>query len=198
MSNPLLFQCSHRAQGNSNNAVNLFLEGVREAGGDAESIYIRKMDFKPCRACRICEKDQASPCALQGKDYALDLFETMLAAPFVFFAAPIYFYHLPSRLKTLIDRSQWVYARKMKNDPEVAGRPKRPAYLALFAGRTEGEKLFEGSRLTMKYFLDSFNLELQPPLEFRGFDKIADMERHPEAAEQIRSLGRDAWKNHAG
>jgi NAD(P)H-dependent FMN reductase len=122
----------------------------------------------------------------------------MLAAPFVFFAAPIYFYHLPSRLKTLIDRSQWVYARKMKNDPEVAGRPKRPAYLALFAGRTEGEKLFEGSRLTMKYFLDSFNLELQPPLEFRGFDKIADMERHPEAAEQIRSLGRDAWKTHAG
>lgn len=198
MSNPLLFQCSHRAQGNSNNAVNFFLEGVREAGGEAETIYVRKMEFKPCRACRLCEKDKASPCALQGKDYALDLFENMLAAPFVFFAAPIYFYHLPSRLKTLIDRSQWVYARKQKGDPEVAGRPVRPAYLSLFAGRTEGEKLFEGSRLTMKYFLDSFNLELQPPLEFRGFDKIGDMDRHPDVADQLRQLGRDAWKNHAG
>jgi hypothetical protein len=49
----------------------------------------------------------------------------------------------------------------------------------------------------MKYFLDSFNLELQEPLEFRGFEKIADLERHPEAAERIRRLGEQAWKTHA-
>ncbi|MEF2145525.1 MAG: flavodoxin family protein [Desulfovibrionaceae bacterium] len=198
MSNPILFQCSHRAQGNSNNAVNLFLEGVQDAGGEADTVYIRKMEFKPCRACRLCEKDAASPCALQGKDFALDLFETMMNAPFVFFAAPIYFYHLPSRLKTLIDRSQWVYARKTKGDPEVVNLPVRPAYVSLFAGRDKGDKLFEGARLTMKYFLDSFNFQMQDPLEFRGFDKIADMERHPDVAEQIRQLGRDAWAKHAG
>ncbi|SKA73666.1 Multimeric flavodoxin WrbA [Paucidesulfovibrio gracilis DSM 16080] len=198
MSNPIVFQCSHRAQGNSNNAMNLFLEGVREAGGEADTVLLRKVEIKPCRACRVCEKDPASPCALQGKDYALDLFENMLNAPFVFFAAPIYFYHLPSRLKTFIDRSQWVYARKMKNDPEVAERPVRPAYMTLFAGRSEGDKLFEGARLTMKYFLQSFNLELQDPMEFRGFEKIADMERHPEAAERIRALGKQAWQTHAG
>ncbi|MDD4731207.1 MAG: flavodoxin family protein [Desulfovibrio sp.] len=197
MSNPILFQCSHRAQGNSNNAVDLFLQGIRDAGGDADTVLLRKVEIKPCRACRVCEKDPASPCALQGKDFALDLFENMLSAPFVFFASPIYFYHLPSRLKTFIDRSQWVYARKNKGDQEVVDRPVRPAYLSLFAGRTEGEKLFEGARLTMKYFLDSFNLELQEPLEFRGFEKIADLERHPEAAERIRRLGEQAWKTHA-
>ncbi|MGE4506497.1 MAG: flavodoxin family protein, partial [Desulfovibrionaceae bacterium] len=163
---PILFQCSHRNQGNSNSAVASFSSGMRAEGGEGHVYSLRKLDIKPCRACGMCAKDPASRCPLGPKDYAADVFADMLQAPFLFFAAPIYFYHLPSRLKLLIDRSQWIYSRRMKGDPEIVNLPKRPAYVALFAGRPQGEKLFEGSLLTLKYFLESFNFEIKEALTF--------------------------------
>ncbi|MBU1610327.1 MAG: NAD(P)H-dependent oxidoreductase, partial [Proteobacteria bacterium] len=161
---PILFQCSHRTQGNSNAAVATFLSGIRAEGGEGFVYNLKKQDFKFCRACSMCEKDSKSRCALAGKDYLPDVFADMMQAPFLFFAAPIYFYHLPSRLKTMIDRSQVIYARKMKGDPEIVNLPRRPAYVSLFAGRTEGDKLFDGALLTLKYFLESFNFEIVDPL----------------------------------
>lgn len=192
---PALFHCSHRKQGNSNNAIGLFQRGIQMAGGpEVPSLAVRRMDIKPCTACGICSKDKSSPCILEKKDFARDIFEYLFVAPFAFFASPIYFYHLPSRLKTLIDRSQWVWARKDKGDPEIVNLPRRPAYVCLFAGREKGDKLFEGARLTMKYFLDSFNFELAEVLTFPGKEKIADLERDKEAAERIRALGQTAWE----
>lgn len=194
---PALFHCSHRKQGNSNNAVNLFQRGMQQAGGPEGSIlYMRKLDIKPCTACGICAKDPKSPCILEKKDFTRNLFEYMFKMPFLFIAAPIYFYHLPSRFKTLIDRSQWVWARQQKGDPEIVNLPKRPAYVCLFAGHEKGDKLFEGSLLTLKYFLQSFNFEIKEALTFPGKEKIADLERDKEAADKIRDLGRMAWENH--
>ncbi len=191
---PILFQCSHRAQGNSNSAVATFLAGLTAEGGEAHTYNVKKLETLHCRACRMCEKNPSSKCIQAKKDFTGELFTDMINAPFLYFASPIYFYHLPSRLKTIIDRSQVIYARKMKGDPEIVNLPKRPAYVTLFAGRETGDKLFEGSLLTLKYFLESFNFEIVDPLTFRGYDKIADYERKPEAEEQIRALGRKAWK----
>ena len=193
---PIFFQCSHRKQGNTTQAVTTFLGGVRAEGGDGHVYHVKKLDIQPCRACRMCEKDPQSKCALAGKDYLPEVFMDIINAPFLYFAAPIYFYHLPSRLKTIIDRSQVIYARKMKGDPDIVNLPKRPAYVSLFAGREKGDKLFEGSLLTLKYFLDSFNFEIVDPQTFLGYDKIADYERKPEAEEQIRELGKKAWRTY--
>lgn len=193
---PILFQCSHRTQGNSNSAMATFMQGVRSEGGEGHVYNMKKLDVQHCRACRMCEKDPNSNCALREKDYTREVFADIIQAPFLFFASPIYFYHLPSRLKALIDRSQAIYARKMKGDPEIVNLPRRPAYVAMFAGRSEGDKLFEGALLTLKYFLASFNFEIVDPLTFRGYERIADYERKPEAEEQIRELGKRAWKTY--
>ncbi len=195
-STPIFFQCSHRTQGNSQSAMNTFLQGVRSEGGDGHVYRLNKLEIKPCRACRMCEKDPHSNCVLQEKDYCREIFADIMQAPFLYFASPIYFYHLPSRLKTLIDRSQVIYERKIKEDPEIINLPRRPAYVSLFAGREQGNKLFEGALLSLKYFLESFNFEIVDPLTFQGYERIADYERLPDAEEQIRALGKKAWQQH--
>lgn len=194
---PVAFSCTHKAQGNSNDAVHLFARGVEAAGGSADTVYLRKIKILPCTACGICDKDPESPCILAERDYAVELFQMLMEAPFVFFASPIYFYHLPSLFKTWIDRSQQFWAAKHKGDPKIVGLPRRPAYLCLIAGRTEGEKLFEGSLLTLKYFLDSFNLEITDPLTLRGMEKIGDLEKDQAATDRIFALGKKAWETHA-
>ena len=195
---PALLHCSHRKQGNSNNAVGLFQRGMMQAGGGEGSVLqMRKLDIKPCKACGICERDTRNFCLFDGKDFARDVFSYLLKTPFVFIASPIYFYHLPSRFKTLIDRSQLIWAMKERGVPEVVNAPKRPAYVTLFAGREKGDKLFEGALLTLKYFLASFNFEMVDPLCFRGMERIAALESDLGAAGEILKLGKRAWETHA-
>jgi hypothetical protein len=126
-------------------------------------------------------------------DQAEELFAPLLAAPVVLFAAPIYFYHLPAQFKGLIDRSQRYYALREKGDPRVAALPRRPAHVVLAAGRPTGEKLFEGSLLTLKYFLHSFNRSLDGTLLFRGKDRPGDLAADPAACDDLRGLGERAW-----
>ncbi|MBN2140651.1 MAG: flavodoxin family protein [Desulfovibrionaceae bacterium] len=189
-----IFSCSHRAQGNSNAAARLFLRGVEEAGGRGHLIPVRNFKVLPCRACRICEKDPKSVCVQKDKDYAHELFEILKTAPVVFFASPIYFYHLPSMFKTLIDRSQSVYAARQKGDPEIVSLPERAAHACLLAGRARGERLFDGALLTLKYFLQSFNLSLAEPMTMRAVERIGDLEENQEACARIIALGRAAWE----
>jgi Multimeric flavodoxin WrbA len=192
-----VFSCTHKAQGNSNDAAHLFVRGVEAAGGQADTIYLRKIKILPCTACGICEKDTESPCILAEKDYAAEMFDLLMTAPFAFFSSPIYFYHLPSIFKTWIDRSQQVWAAKHKGDPKVVGLPRRPAYVCLLAGRREGEKLFDGALLTLKYFLDSFNLEIRDPMTLKGVDKVGDLEKDEAATEALFNLGKTAWERYA-
>lgn len=193
---PLLVSCSHRAQANSHRAALLFQQGVASAGGQSDIVHLRNLKILPCTACRVCEKDPESRCILTGKDATRDLFDLMFAAPFVFFASPIYFYHLPSIFKTLIDRSQEVWAAREKGDKRVLALPERPAYVCLVAGRLKGRKLFEGALLTLKYFLKSFNFVLAEPLTFQGIDRIEDLARKRAACAKIRELGAAAWQEH--
>lgn len=195
---PALLHCSHRKQGNSNNAVGLFQRGMMQVGGSEGSVLqLRKLDIKPCKACGICERDTRNFCIFDGKDFARDIFRYLLKTPFIFIASPIYFYHLPSRFKTLIDRSQLIWAMKQRGVPEVVNAPKRPAYVTLFAGREKGDKLFDGALLTLRYFLESFNFEIVDPLCFRGMERIASLERDLGAAGQIMKLGKRAWETYA-
>jgi hypothetical protein len=111
----------------------------------------------------------------------------------IFFSSPIFFYHLPAHFKSFIDRGQSFYLRKMDQDPSMLSLPPRQAYLTMVAGRPRGKKLFEGSVLTLRTFLDIFHVQLQETLAFRGIDEVGDLESNPEHCQEIRGLGSRAW-----
>lgn len=191
---PVIFKCSHHRNGNSDHAADLFLEGIRREGGDAEIVLMGEMDFTPCSGCLKCRTSENHLCIFAEKDNAQDLFEKILNAPFTFFASPIYFYHLPSRLKTFIDRGQWGFEAMQNSSSVVSSLPERPAYTCLMAGRPKGEKLFEGSLLTLKFFLLFFKVKLQPALTFKGIDLPGDLRNDADKCSEIIEAGKQAWK----
>ncbi|WP_319542064.1 flavodoxin family protein [uncultured Pseudodesulfovibrio sp.] len=197
MNESVIYACSHRRGGNSDRTATLLAQGVSEAGGNAKIIYIRNHSVMACLACGYCEeaefKEGRARCVLGQQDEAYDMFEPLLTARTAFFASPIYFYHLPSLFKTWIDRSQQFWAAKQLGEPWMAGLPKRTAHAVLHAGRPTGDTLFDGAKVTLKYFLNSFNFTLNTPTVFRGLDERNDLEQHADFEKQIVELGRTAW-----
>lgn len=189
----LILACSHRAGGNSDAAAELVSRGVREAGGEARVVAVRDYDVLACLACRACAKDKKSACVLRGKDQAEELFALLLAAPSVVFCSPVYFYALPSLCKTWIDRSQRFWEARRKGDAWLLEYPERQGFACLVGGQPSGQKLFDGARLTLKYFLVNFAMPLSEPVGFRGKDERGDLLADPLAVDRVLALGREAW-----
>ncbi len=131
-------------------------------------------------------------CPLTLKDDSAALLRSLCRAPALYLVSPIYFYHLPAQFKALIDRLQPFWAMKEAGDPALAALPERLCHAILIAGRPRGEKLFEGSLLTLKTALGALRVRLAPPLLLRGLDGPADLRNNPELAEQVAEYGRQA------
>lgn len=189
-----IFACSHRGGGNSDAAATLLARGVREAGAEARVLALRNYSVLACLACRACAGEKQSRCVLAAKDQAEELFGVLMAAPVVIFTSPIYFYALPSQCKTWVDRSQRFWEARRKGDPWVMALKDRPAYACFVAGQPTGQKLFDGARLTLKYFLVNFGLTLAEPLGLRGLDAANDLASDAGASALVLDLGREAGR----
>lgn len=139
-------------------------------------------------AVRHCPVDPSSvdPSSV---DHGPEMFDKLFSAPVLLISSPIYFYHVPALFKAFIDRGQYWWMRKLQGHPRFNGlREKRPAHVLLLCGRPKGERLFEGSLLSLKYFLSIFGFELREPLLLRGLDGPGDLAGN---AELTRSV--EAW-----
>ncbi len=190
----VIYAMSPRQGGNSDAAARAFAEGVRAAGGEARIMALRGADLMPCRGCYGCRADLGGRCVLPDAAAVAELYRPLLEARLLAFAAPIYFYHLPAQAKAFIDRSQPWHLRREAGDPVLAALPPRRAVPLLVSGRARGERLFEGSLLTLKYFLLSFNVRLAGAVELRGYDDSHDLEADQEALERTRGAGAQAWR----
>jgi multimeric flavodoxin WrbA len=189
---------SPRPGGNSDAAARLFARGAAAAGAAVQEAALRDFRVAPCTGCGTCA---VSPhvCKLAGpRDQAEELFALCRDAAAVCIAAPIFYYHLPAQLKAWIDRGQSLYQRSQAGDPVLADLPRRPAWACLVAGRKQGEQLFAGSLLTLKYFFAPLRLDLAEPLTFRGVDAPGDLLDDPAACAAILAAGREAGRRAAG
>ncbi|MCK4722818.1 MAG: flavodoxin family protein, partial [Dehalococcoidia bacterium] len=92
------------------------------------------------------------------------------------------------QVKALIDRCQALWARRyvLKQGPPDSGR--KGAFIAV--GATRGEKLFDGSILTVKYFFQAIGVEYVDELLVWGVDKKGEIKKHPTAITEAFKLGR--------
>ena len=97
----------HR-HGNTETLLDSFLDGARSAGASVEKVVLRDLDYTPCRGCNACHK--TGDCIVQ--DDAITLFDKILKADSVAVASPIYSMGITAELKGLIDRGQYLWARK--------------------------------------------------------------------------------------
>jgi multimeric flavodoxin WrbA len=117
-----------------------------------------------------------------------DIYPKLLDADCVIVASPIFFYGLTSQVKALIDRCQAIWARKyiLKQNLPESGR--KGAFIAV--GATRGEKLFDGSILTVKYFFKTIGVKYVDGLLIPGVDKKGEIKEHPTALSDAFELGR--------
>lgn len=101
----LVLSASPRKGGNSDLLCDQFMLGAKEAGNQAEKIFLRDKRINHCFACGACQGNGGR--CVQQDDMA-EVLDKMIRADVIVMATPVYFYNMNGQMKTLIDRT---YAR---------------------------------------------------------------------------------------
>jgi len=174
---------SPRLKGNTDLLLDEALKGAQEAGAETDKIILDKLKIAPCKEYYGCLKD--GNCVI--RDDMDGLYQKILDADAVIVASPIFFYTVSAQLMLPISRCQALWARRyiLKNlDIPV----KRGAFIAV--GATKGARLFDGPKLTIKYFFQAINAEYEEELLIRGVDKRGEIKEHPTALTDAYAIGR--------
>lgn len=224
LAHPLfVLACSPRRNGNSDTAARLFAAGFAHEAGTAATdsapdvVFLREHAVSPCIACDACAgtaHDLAgselsadalagrggsalSPpfaCPLTRSDASAPLLCAFAGSPALCIVSPVYFYHLPAVLKGLIDRLQCFWSLRESGVRGWAFPGPRTCHIVLLGARARGDKLFEGSLLTLQYALRSLNILPAAPLLLYGLDGPGDLKARPEAREEVFRYGANAGK----
>jgi len=175
---------SPRIRGNTDLLLDEAFRGARSQGAETEKIMVDKLKIAPCREYYGCLKD--GNCAI--RDDMDNIYPKLLEADVVIVASPMFFYGLTAQVKALIDRCQALWATKyvLKQSPPDSAR--RGAFIAV--GATRGRRLFDGSRLTVKYFFQAIGVKYAEELLVRGIDKRGEIKEHPTALSDAFELGK--------
>jgi multimeric flavodoxin WrbA/putative sterol carrier protein len=80
------------------------LEGMNEAGAEAEVVDLRKKKIKHCAGCFSCWTKTPGTCIHQD-DMTLELFPKWLKAELVVYASPLYHFTVNAAMKAFIERT---------------------------------------------------------------------------------------------
>jgi multimeric flavodoxin WrbA len=175
---------SPRRGGNTELLLKAFLAGAQEGGAAVEEVHLRDMKISPCLEIYHCFKDGTCPI----KDDMRDFYDKLLEADVVVLGSPVFFYGVSAQAKTMIDRTQALWARRYVIKKDFPGGRRQGVLLAV--GATRGRLLFVGVRLTAKYFFDAINVRYAAELLVRGADEKGAINDQPLVLEQARDLGR--------
>ena len=177
---------SPRIHGNSDRLLDAFAEGVERGGAVAQRVYLRNLKISPCREIYACKN--AGRCALQ--DDMQPLYDDLMEAHAFALASPVMFYGVSAHAKAFIDRCQALWCLKYQRNESVNRTPFRERKgVFLSVGGSKGQRIFEGSLLTFRYFLDTLDAKPWKSLTFRQIDEKGDIDTHPTALVEARELG---------
>ena len=175
---------SPRRGGNSEILLDAFLSGAGEAGAEVERIALRQLRITPCLEIQHCFKDGTCPI----KDDMMPLYEQLLAADVVALSSPIFFYGLSAQAKSMIDRTQALWARRYILEPRSPA-PKRQGVL-LCTAASHGKLLFVGASLTAEYFFDAIGAHYAAEIFVNGVDERGAISSMPDVLAAAADLGR--------
>jgi multimeric flavodoxin WrbA len=174
---------SPRLKGNTDLLLDEALKGAASGGAVVEKIIPDRLKITPCKEIYACLNDGNCPI----KDDMTDIYPKILDADAIIVASPIMFYTVSPQVLALMSRCQAFWSRKyiLKN---LNIPVKRGGFIGV--GATKGAKLFDGARLTIKYFFEAINAEPKEELLIRGVDKKGDIQKQPEQLTAAYELGK--------
>jgi multimeric flavodoxin WrbA len=178
---------SPRKEGNTSLLLKELIKGLKEKGAEATEVEICNLTIHPCVADYSCA--ETGKCFLE--DDMQEIYQHFIEHDCIVVAAPIFFYNVNAQTKTLIDRSQALWARKymLKQPLSTTGGKKKGVFISV--GATKGSKLFDGTVLTIKYFFDAIDAKLYKSLLYKNVDAAGDIQKHPTALKEAYELGKE-------
>jgi multimeric flavodoxin WrbA len=169
---------SPRRRGNTSTLLARAVAGAKSAGAEVEEIVLRDLKMSPCLEIYGCKKD--GRCVIQ--DDFQQVYDLLLACDGLMLASPIFFYTVSAHTKILMDRCQSLWVKKYLLEKQTFTEPRvhRKKGLFISVGATSGKKLFDGTLLTVRYFLDALDADLWRTLLCRGLDGEKEVLGHPE------------------
>ena len=179
-------QGSPRLKGNTSILLSAFMDEAESLGAGVHCLHASRVKISPCMECGNCE--EKGFCAID--DEMQHIFSMLRRADLIVMATPIFFYSVTAQLKTLIDRTQTLWARKYVHKLVDPGRKWRRGLL-FSVGATKGKNLFDGVKLTAKYFFDAVGASFDGSLLYRNIENAGEIANHSRALEDARAMAKE-------
>ncbi|MDD3932618.1 MAG: flavodoxin family protein [Methanoculleus sp.] len=178
---------SPRRHGNTETLLDAVLEGAREAGAAVEKIVLRPLDYASCRGCNACHR--IGVCVIQ--DDLTPVFEKIAAADVMVIASPIYSMGITAEAKGLIDRAQYLWARKfiLKNLYFAAGHTRRHKGIFVSTAGLGWENVFDAAFPALTAFFNTTGFEYWDNVIANDLDRYGGIAGHPTALAEAREKG---------
>jgi NAD(P)H-dependent FMN reductase len=146
---------SPRRTSNSDALLAEALHGAEGDGASTEHVRLREMNVAPCRACEACAK--TGECIVQ--DDFQGLRQKILRADRLVVATPVHFMGVAAAGKALIDRCQSLWSKKYRlREPLFPEGERDRRALIIVVGGSKVERMFDGIRLVMRFWLDALEM----------------------------------------
>ncbi|MCM2465199.1 flavodoxin family protein [Methanoculleus oceani] len=180
---------SPRRHGNTETLLDAVLEGAREAGADVEKVVLRPLDYASCRGCNACHK--TGVCVI--KDDLTEVFEKIAAADVLVVASPIYSMGITAEAKGLIDRAQYLWARKFikKDLYYTTDHIRRHKGIFVSTAGLGWENVFDAAFPALTAFFNTTGFEYWDNVIANDMDRYGGIAGHPTALAEGREKGRN-------
>jgi putative NADPH-quinone reductase len=102
--NVLAVNASPKARNsNTDQILQPFLEGMRNAGAETETLYLKELKMKPCQGCLSCWFKTPGVCAI--KDDMAWVLEKIIDCEYLVQATPLYNFTMSAYLKMFMERN---------------------------------------------------------------------------------------------
>ncbi len=176
----------HR-HGNTETLLDSFLDGAKDAGATVEKVVLKDLDYQSCRGCNLCHK--TGTCVVQ--DDAIAIFDRILAADCVAIASPIYTMGITAEVKSLIDRGQYLWARKFVLKTLFFTDEHIKSHKGIFIS-TAGQNwdhVFDGAFPMITAIFNGTGFEYYDNVIANNMDEYKGIKNHPTAMKEAYSKG---------
>ena len=169
---------SPRKNGNSEQMADAFIEGAQKAGNHVVKIYTEDLETGCC-GCGGCYHDEQHPCC-RHNDFN-QVASTLLQADGIVFAAPLYWYDIPGKMKCFIDNLYCFY----HTGKNIA----RKKTAMLCCGQAKNYMMFDGVQRTFELISKVADWSIADQIYAQGVGNLGDITDQRDVLKRCEALG---------
>ena len=177
MSEILIINGSPRKNKNCASIINSITEKLDESKITYKVFNIYDMNIEYCTACGFCEKTGFC----KFKDDMTPMYDMFNKSKGTIVVSPVHFDCISAKVKTVVDRTQAIYASKyILKKPSIDRSKKRIGMYIAVGGSDPYPSQFKGGQIVMDFFFKSINTKLLYNQYINSSDKLFFLENKSE------------------